>query len=176
MKRLFAAYDEKFDARLAELEQERRDSMLNWDYVASAFFERPQIIIEDLSPQEEEYYAVKELIHDKYMVPFEGFLSGEEQIMQSLAAAKRLVQEQEERRAAGEEVDEDAMRNEGYMQYAGSDVGERIIEQYDKLTRIPNPRKTQADHDQDLKSLNRRLDTQCVCCLLYTSPSPRDRG
>lgn len=160
MKTFFADYDRTFDERLAALEVEKREAGLNWDYVAAPFFERPSIIIPDPHPVEEEYWNVKQEIEEKYMEPFEGFLAGEDSYNESLEAALKLVEEQEAAKAAGEATDPEEMRNNIYMKYAGSETGERIIEQYDLLTRQDNPRTTQADAEDNRRSLNRKLDDQ----------------
>ncbi len=162
MKKTFAEYDAAFDAKLAELEAEKRTTLLDWDYVAAPFLERPMVIYPDQDPVEVEYARVQDFINEKYMVPFEGFLEGEKAYHETVREAEKLVADVKARAAAGEVVDMEKERNEIYIKFAGSETGDRIIEQYELLTHVDNPRRTQADHDDDRRSLNRKLDEPCV--------------
>lgn len=158
MKKLFAEYDRKFDDRLKDLEQQKRDAGQDWDFVAAAFVERPQIVIEEPHPIEQSYFELREELDQKYLEPLDGVLAGQESYDVSMEEAEKLVEAQKQAEAEGKVVDPEEMRNEIYMKYAGSETGERIIEQYDLLTRPDNSRLTQADHDDDRRSLNRKLD------------------
>jgi hypothetical protein len=58
----------------------------------------------------------------------------------------------------GEELDVAKMREKVQMEYAGTDKGQRIIEQYELLTTQAPPRRTKADKENNRRSLNRKLD------------------
>jgi hypothetical protein len=160
MKRFFQTYDAEFDAKLEELEIEKREAGLDWDIVASPFIERPQIIQEDPHPAEAEYMQVRQEIDEKYMVPFEGFLAGEESYKKANNRAQEIYNEQLQvaKTEDGSDLDWDALREQVQIEYAGTDEGQRIIEEYELLTTPDPPRRTQADHDDNRRSLNRKLD------------------
>lgn len=158
MKEFFTEYDEKFDAKLEELEVQKRDSMKNWDIVGATFLERQQVIIEEPHPVEVAYNDLRDELDEKYNVPLETVMEGYDAYQEIREEAESLVQKQVAAIESGEVVDEEEMRKKIYAQYAGSDKGERIIEEYDLMTRKDPPRITQADMDDDRRSLNRKLD------------------
>lgn len=165
MKRLFAAYDVKFDARLKQAELDKRELGLDWDHVASPFFERPMIVWPEPAPAEKEYFAMKDMIDEKYMVPADGLMDGQELYDEVYGEAERIVAEQVAAKELGEEIDQADLFDQIQIKYAGSDKGQQIIKQYELITYVPNELRTPADHNDDRRSLNRKLDDRLFLIL-----------